>query len=144
MTLLADWLEPLPDAAQQRALDEWAIDELGIPGLELMERAGTGLAELVAERAGAGRIAVVCGKGNNGGDGLVAARVLREQGRQVEVLILGAAEDYKGDARVNLERLPGSAPEPFAPGALTGAAAIVDAILGTGFAGEPREQRAPR
>jgi hydroxyethylthiazole kinase-like uncharacterized protein yjeF len=142
MTLLADWLEPLPDAAQQRALDEWAIDELGIPGLELMERAGTGLAELVAERAGAGRIAVVCGKGNNGGDGLVAARVLREQGRQVEVLILGAAEDYKGDARVNLERLPGSAPEPFAPGALTGAAAIVDAILGTGFAGEPREPAA--
>ncbi|HEY5317695.1 MAG TPA: NAD(P)H-hydrate dehydratase [Solirubrobacteraceae bacterium] len=136
---LQDWLEPLPDAVEQRALDEWAIGELGMPGVELMERAGTGLAELVAELASAGRIAVVCGKGNNGGDGLVAARVLRERGREVDVLLLGAADDYRDDARANLDRLPGRPPQPFGAAALTGAAAVVDAMLGTGFAGEPRE-----
>ena len=139
---LPDWLDPLPDAAEQRALDAWAIDALGIPGLELMERAGTGLAELVSERAPAGSIAVVCGKGNNGGDGFVAARVLRERGREVDVLILAAPDEYKGDARSSLERLPGSPPEAFRSAALAGRAAIVAAILGTGFAGEPREPAA--
>ena len=83
---LPDWLEPLPGAAEQRALDEWAIGERGIPGLELMERAGEGLTNLVCELAPNGTIAVVCGKGNNGGDGLVAARLLRQAGRDVEVL----------------------------------------------------------
>jgi NAD(P)H-hydrate epimerase len=139
---LPDWLEPLPDAAEQRALDEWAIGELGIPGIDLMERAGSGLAALVAERAADGLIAVVCGKGNNGGDGFVAARVLREQGREVRVFTLAAADDYSGDARTNLDRLPGATPEPFARSALAGATAIVDAILGTGFAGAPREPAA--
>jgi NAD(P)H-hydrate epimerase len=139
MASLPDWLDPLPDAREQRALDEWAIGERGIPGIELMERAGTGLAELVGSLAPAGRIAVVCGKGNNGGDGLVAARVLRDRGRSVDVLLLGEAEELRGDAAANLERLPGSSPKAFSAGALTGAAAIVDAILGTGFSGEPRE-----
>jgi NAD(P)H-hydrate epimerase len=139
---LPGWLDPLPDAAEQRALDKWAIEELGIPSLELMERAGTGLAELVGARASAGRLVVVCGKGNNGGDGLVAARWLREHGREVDVLTLGPTEELKGDARANLERLPGEPPRRFEAGALSGAAAIVDAILGTGFSGEPREPAA--
>jgi hydroxyethylthiazole kinase-like uncharacterized protein yjeF len=138
-TPLPDWLEPLPDAAQQRALDGWAIDELGIAGLQLMERAGRGLAELVLQQAPKGPITVVCGKGNNGGDGFVAARLLREQGLDVVVLALAAAEEYRGDARANLDRLPGGAPEPFSPNRLHGAQAIVDAILGTGFSGAPRE-----
>jgi NAD(P)H-hydrate epimerase len=60
-----------------RATDRWAIVDRGVPSLDLMERAGEGLAHLVARVAPAGRIVVVCGKGNNGGDGLVAARVLR-------------------------------------------------------------------
>jgi hydroxyethylthiazole kinase-like uncharacterized protein yjeF len=139
VTDLPDWLEPLPDAAQQRALDEWAIGELGIAGVELMERAGRGLAELVMRRAPQGPIAVVCGKGNNGGDGFVAARLLREQGLEVLVLALAPVEEYKGDAKINLERLPGAAPEPFKTEGLHGARAIVDAILGTGFSGAPRE-----
>ncbi len=138
MTLPA-WLQPLPDAAQQRGLDQWAIGERGIPGLELMERAGSGLAEVIAELAPEGSIAVVCGKGNNGGDGFVAARLLRERGRDVRVLTLGPADELRGDARANCERLPGAAPELFARSALVGAAAIVDAILGTGFADAPRE-----
>ncbi|HYB28113.1 MAG TPA: NAD(P)H-hydrate dehydratase [Solirubrobacteraceae bacterium] len=139
MAILHDWLDPLPDAREQRALDEWAIGERRISGVELMERAGAGLADLVDELAPAGRVAVVCGKGNNGGDGLVTARVLRDRGREVSVLLLGAGEELRGDAKVNLDRLPGAAPVPFAADQLAGAAAIVDAILGTGFAGEARE-----
>jgi NAD(P)H-hydrate epimerase len=136
---LPDWLEPLPDAERMRATDAWAIEQQGVPSLDLMERAGAGLARLTAEHAPEGAVAVVCGKGNNGGDGLVAARLLRDDGRDVRVLLTGAAEDLRGDAAVNLERLPGDHPEPFASDALEGAAAIVDALLGTGFAGEPRD-----
>jgi ADP-dependent NAD(P)H-hydrate dehydratase / NAD(P)H-hydrate epimerase len=140
---LGAWLEPLPDAGQQRAIDAWAINDRGIPSLELMERAGAGLAEVVRQRAPEGRIVVVAGKGNNGGDGLVVARLLREAGREVDVLLLAGGEELSGDARVNFDRLPGPAPtHPFQAGALSGShppAAIVDAILGTGFIGEPRE-----
>jgi hydroxyethylthiazole kinase-like uncharacterized protein yjeF len=131
MTLPA-WLEPLPDASGQRALDEWAISQRGIAGLDLMERAATGLTALVGEFIPGGPIAVVCGKGNNGGDGLATARQLREQGREVRVLLLGAPEEFSGDARTNLERLPGPAPGPFA----------ADALSGTGFSGSPREPAA--
>ncbi len=133
------WLEPLPDAAAQRALDSWAIERLEIPGVELMETAGGGLTDLVTELVPTGPVAVVCGKGNNGGDGLVTARLLREQGREVRVLLLGEASELRGDAETNLGRLPGDPPAPFSAAALDGAAGIVDAILGTGFAGIPRE-----
>jgi hydroxyethylthiazole kinase-like uncharacterized protein yjeF len=139
---LPDWLEPLPDAVEQRALDQWTIDELGVPGAYLMERAGTGLAELVCELAPAGPIAVVCGKGNNGGDGYVTARLLREREREVRVLALAPVDELRGDARTNAQRLPGPPPEPFTAQGLRGAAVIVDAILGTGFEGEPREPAA--
>jgi ADP-dependent NAD(P)H-hydrate dehydratase / NAD(P)H-hydrate epimerase len=139
---LPEWLEPLLDADQQRALDEWAIRVRGIPGIDLMERAGTGLADLVDELTPSGRVAVVCGKGNNGGDGFVAARLLRERARDVRVLTLSTIEDLRGDARVNAERLPGEPAESFTPAALAGCPAVVDAILGTGFAGPPRESAA--
>jgi hydroxyethylthiazole kinase-like uncharacterized protein yjeF len=138
---LPDWLTPLPDAAQMRAIDRWAIDEQGVPSLELMEHAGIAVARAVEELAPDGPIAVLCGKGNNGGDGLVAARHLREAGREVAVLLAGSPEDLRGDARENLLRLPGEPPVQLdlagdAP--LRGCAAIVDALLGTGFSGEPR------
>ena len=64
---LPGWLDPLPDAARQRAADEWAIEQQHVPSLDLMERAGTGLARLVEDVVRDGRIAVVVGKGNNGG-----------------------------------------------------------------------------
>ena len=136
---LPDWLTPLPDAEQQRATDAWAIEERGIPSIELMERAGAGLTDLVQQRAPEGRVAVVVGKGNNGGDGLVVARRLREAGRDVDVLLLAPPDELRGDPQVNLERLPGPPPRPLAVGGLAGAAVIVDAILGTGFSGEPRD-----
>jgi ADP-dependent NAD(P)H-hydrate dehydratase / NAD(P)H-hydrate epimerase len=136
---LPGWLEPLPDAERMRATDAWAIEERGVPSLDLMERAGAGLTAVVERHAPRGPVAVVCGKGNNGGDGLVTARHLRERGREVRVLLAGDAGEFRGDARVNLERLPGPPPVPFEAGALEGAVAVVDALLGTGFAGEARE-----
>jgi NAD(P)H-hydrate epimerase len=140
MTGLPDWLEPLPDAAAQRGLDAWAIEQRRIPSLELMERAGHGLAELVARHVPQGVVAVVCGRGNNGGDGFVAARLLREMGREVDVQVLGAsaARELTGDARANCERLPGAPPRLFNPGSLFEVAGIVDAVLGTGSHGVPR------
>src|SRR4051812_25037755 len=136
---LPDWLDPLYEADEMRAVDKWAIEEQGVPSLDLMERAGIGLARIVADRARPGPVRVVVGKGNNGGDGLVVARLLREEGREVDVLAAGDPAELKGDAKTNLERLPGAAPKPFDPDRLEGSGAIVDAMLGTGFEGEPRE-----
>jgi NAD(P)H-hydrate epimerase len=136
------WFQGLPDATEQREIDTWAIEQRAISGAELMERAGAGLAGLVQDVAPRGRVAVVCGKGNNGGDGLVTARLLRDAGREVEVLLLADADQYQGDAREQLVRLSGPEPQAFDDQALGGAAVIVDAILGTGFEGEPREPTA--
>jgi ADP-dependent NAD(P)H-hydrate dehydratase / NAD(P)H-hydrate epimerase len=136
---LPDWLDPLWEAAEMRADDEHAVEAAGIPSLDLMERAGAGLAGVVADMAGEGRVRIAIGKGNNGGDGLVAARLLREDGRKVDVLAVGNRDELRGDARANLDRLPGEVPGDFDPAALDGSAAIVDAMLGTGFEGEPRE-----
>src|SRR3954453_22981172 len=128
---LPGWLDPLYEAAEMRAVDAWAIEEQGVPSLDLMERAGIGLARLTAELALPGRpVRVVVGKGNNGGDGLVVARLLREEGREVDVLITGDPSDLKGDARANLERLPGEGPIPFEAGKLHGAGGILHAMLG--------------
>jgi NAD(P)H-hydrate epimerase len=134
---LPDWLDPLYGAEQMRAIDRWAIEERGIPSLDLMERAGAGLALIVDRLVPRGPIAIVCGKGNNGGDGFVAGRLLRELGRRVRVLTIADAGEYTGDAAENLRRLEG-AHERFAPAGLEDATVIVDAIFGTGFDGEPR------
>ena len=136
---LPGWLDPLYDAACQREADRHAIERLGIPGVDLMERAGTALAEEAHALAPRGRVVVACGKGNNGGDGLVAARVLRRLGREVDVLLTGDPAALRGDARTNLERLEGEAPRAFDARALDGAALVIDALLGTGFSGAPRE-----
>ncbi len=141
----AGWLEPLFDAAGMSGIDRWAIEERGVPSLELMEAAGGAVARAVGELAGPGPIRVICGKGNNGGDGLVAARLLRDSGYEVEVLLLWPPEELTDDASANLERLeegarvlsPGKA-----PAALAGSGALVDAIFGTGFDGAPREPAA--
>jgi len=139
VSTLPEWLAGLPDADAMRATDRWAIDDRGIPGIDLMERAGEGLAALVRElEIGDEPIAVVCGKGNNGGDGYVVARLLREAGRAVRVLTTAPIDELQGDARTNAERLPGDPPEPFSAGALEPVALAVDAILGTGFSGAPR------
>jgi ADP-dependent NAD(P)H-hydrate dehydratase / NAD(P)H-hydrate epimerase len=136
---LPDWLDPLYEAAEMRAVDAWAIEEQGVPSLDLMEHAGIGLARTTAAVAGTGPIRVVIGKGNNGGDGLVAARILREDGHQVDLLSVAPVEELRGEPAANLERLPGEPPRPFEPDALAGSGAVIDALLGTGFSGEARE-----
>jgi NAD(P)H-hydrate epimerase len=136
---LPDWLDPLWEAAEMRAADAHAIEQAGVPSLDLMERAGAGLARVTASVADDGPIRVVIGKGNNGGDGLVAARLLREDGHEVDVLAAADLSGLEGDALANLERLPGDPPETFDARRLEGSAAVVDALLGTGFEGEPRE-----
>ena len=136
---LPDGLEPLLDVEQLRATDAWAIEERDIPGVDLMERAGEGLFEVVWKHAPPGEVVVVCGGGNNGGDGYAVARLLRLAGRSVSVLHTSDPAMLSGDAAVMRDRLPGEPAMPFAAGALDGAAVIVDAILGTGFSGSPRD-----
>ena len=86
------WLEPVYDATGMRAADSWAIEEQRVPSLELMEMAGGAVAEAARSAARPGPVRVVCGKGNNGGDGLVAARLLAETGYEAEALLLWPAD----------------------------------------------------
>jgi len=138
---MEDWLDPCLDADEMRATDRWAIQDRGVPSLQLMETAGRAVAEAAAEVASSGRAAVVCGKGNNGGDGLVAARVLLGLGFAVDALLLAPGDQLSEDARVNLERFGGArhvnAGELGVE--LEGAGVVIDAIFGTGFAGIPRD-----
>ncbi len=142
---MESWLEPLLDAETMRAVDSWAIEDRGVASLELMEAAGRAVAEAALEVSGPGPARIVCGKGNNGGDGLVAARHLAEAGAEVEVLLLWPAGELSDDSRVNLERLAGGARELTAGelgAALEGSGVVVDAIFGTGFEGAPRDPAA--
>src|SRR5688500_809936 len=138
---LEAWLEGVHDAESMRAADSWAIEERGIASLELMETAGQAVAEAAAEVSATGPARVVCGKGNSGGDGLVAARALAETGYDAQALLLWPPEELSGDARANLERLPESAARRVERGdlaeALEGSGVVVDAIFGTGFSGAP-------
>ncbi len=139
------WLSPLHDAETMRAVDAWAIEERKTPSLELMEAAGRALAEAAVQASGQGPVRIVCGKGNNGGDGLVAARHLAATGLEAEILLLWPADELSPDAEVNFARFSGSVIEVDAAGveaALAGSGAIVDAIFGTGFEGAPREPAA--
>jgi ADP-dependent NAD(P)H-hydrate dehydratase / NAD(P)H-hydrate epimerase len=99
---------PLQNASSMRELDRIAIEEIGIPGSVLMEVAGRACAEAVLEhlpKNRPGRIAVVSGKGNNGGDGMVAARHLHHGGHPVDVFLLASTKEPKGDALLNLKIL---------------------------------------
>jgi NAD(P)H-hydrate epimerase len=138
---LEPWLEGVYDADGMRACDRWAIEERGVPSLELMEAAGTAMARAAEEIARPGPVRVVCGKGNNAGDGLVAARVLAKAGHEVEALFLWPAAELSTDAGANRDRYGGSSREVDAgevSDALAGSGVVIDAIFGTGFSGAPR------
>jgi NAD(P)H-hydrate epimerase len=135
---LVDWLSPLLSAEQLRDADRRAIEVDGIPGVDLMERAATALAQAICEVAPQGRVAVLVGKGNNGGDGLAAARILRQAGREVDVLATCESSDWTGDAQQMAQTLVGAPPEPFGHDQLEEVACVVDCILGTGAAGPLR------
>jgi len=132
---------PLYNAAQVRELDRTAIEAVGIPGYTLMTRAGEGCwACLRTGWPTVRAIAVVCGTGNNGGDGFVIARLALAAGLRVVVLQLGAADRIRGDALLAREAYvaAGGVIAAFTPGALEGVDVIVDALLGTGL-GRPPE-----
>jgi NAD(P)H-hydrate epimerase len=102
---------PLISAEQMRSIDETTIKDMSFPSLLLMERAGLGVARLVSDilfemdEVGHPPVSVLCGKGNNGGDGLVVARHLIEDGFPVSVGILGDEDELTPDARTNLHNL---------------------------------------
>jgi NAD(P)H-hydrate epimerase len=138
----------LYSADGMQKVDGLAIQGIGIPGGHLMERAGLAVATEILERYAPEEAVVFAGKGNNGGDGFVVARELFDQGVEVTVFLLAAPEEYKGDARLNLEILDrlGVDVRPAADagrGALAEDAmvltemadVVVDAIFGTGFTG---------
>ncbi|MDZ7372476.1 MAG: NAD(P)H-hydrate dehydratase [candidate division KSB1 bacterium] len=134
----------LVTASEMAAMDREAIEEIGIPGVVLMENAGLGVVSVIQDMLGsvAGRrVAIVCGKGNNGGDGYVVARHLHNAGCDVDVYLLAEPEAVRGDARVHLDVIRNMgipvhvvrstddfdpSPEPHL---------VVDAIFGTGITG---------
>src|SRR5438067_7131021 len=105
----------------------------GIAGTVLMENAGRAVADAVSRRWPKQKVLVLCGLGNNGGDGFVAARMLAERGWPVRLALLGARDALKGDAAAAAARWTGPV-EPLAPGAIGDATLIIDAIFGAGLA----------
>jgi ADP-dependent NAD(P)H-hydrate dehydratase / NAD(P)H-hydrate epimerase len=135
----------LYSATQVRALDAHAVDELGIAGYTLMKRAGEAALRYLRTRwPTAHRIVIVCGSGNNGGDGYVLARFAQAAGLTVSVLSAGPVSALRGDARQAYEDLRASGGEvrPFAADLLGAGELIVDALLGTGMRGAVREELA--
>ena len=128
-------------AAEMREIDRLTTEKYGVPSLTLMENAGTAVAEFALEHFDFKSVCVVCGKGNNGGDGFVSARKLKEAGKKVTVIVLAkSARDLRGDAakmfrRLKTEPLWIASEGGFDPKALKALHAdlVVDAILGTGF-----------
>ena len=134
-------------AARMHEIDRLTMDRYGVPSLDLMEHAGRGVAEWIAgrhQRLENLRIVILCGKGNNGGDGLVVARHLALAGANPSVHLFASPEEMKGDAAENLRRWGefGRVNVVTAPDALdairpeiAAADVLVDALLGTGLAG---------
>ncbi len=125
---------------QMRALDRHCIDKLGIPGLRLMEHAGEAVAgaALAMLPEHPGPVLVLCGKGNNGGDGLAAARLLQQRGAGVEVILPFAVADLSPDARAMLDfalETGVSISDSISEAALAYAGVVIDALLGTGVTG---------
>jgi NAD(P)H-hydrate epimerase len=105
----------------------------GVSGDALMEAAGKGVADAVLALGAPRPVAVLCGPGNNGGDGFVAARYLKKAGWPVKLGLLGDAATLKGDAKTNAERWDGDV-EPLSPTVLDGTAVVIDALFGAGLA----------
>ncbi|MDZ7269378.1 MAG: NAD(P)H-hydrate dehydratase [candidate division KSB1 bacterium] len=137
-------LPPVVSAQEMQAVDAYTIGTLGLPGRVLMENAGRATFEVIRRRwqplAGK-HAAIFCGKGNNGGDGLVVARLLGEAGVKCETFLLGEPEDLRGDAAANYGLLTtlGHPIQVLRTGdrlpALAGSDFVIDALLGTGVRG---------
>jgi len=136
----------LTTAEEMRRIDSTAIQKFGIPGVVLMENAGRHVADVVcealAEDPGA-KVTIVCGKGNNGGDGFVAARHLLNHGADVHVVLIVDPTELQGDAAVNYRiarnigvSIDEHADESAVRMRTSRADIVVDAVLGTGVSGE--------
>lgn len=144
-------MKPVLTPAEAAALDR-RTQEAGTPPALLMERAGAAVARACLDVTGGGygrRAVIVCGRGNNAGDGLVAARHLARAGFATVAVLLSPGEDLRGDAAANLARAHAETDvriRPFAPAVLARELAradvVVDAIFGTGFRGEPEGEYA--
>ena len=133
-------------ASEMQRIDRLTTEQYGVPSLTLMENAGRGVVEFLVARLAPlaqHRIVILCGKGNNGGDGLVVARLLREQGFDPRVLLFADPKGLRGDAAANYARLLSSGPPEIIAGpeawqaiaaSLTNTTLFVDALLGTGLA----------
>jgi hydroxyethylthiazole kinase-like uncharacterized protein yjeF len=139
--------------AQVRSIDQLAVARYGMVGLVLMENAGrSASASIDAAYGPAGYAAIVCGTGNNGGDGCVIARHLHNRGWRVRLLMTGPEDRFSDDTRANFRILTAmDLPVAIAPKAAEQEAwlahvdpncVFVDALLGTGFSGEVREPTA--
>ncbi len=132
--------------AQVREVDRRSIEEYGIPGVVLMENASRGVARVAMERFGlaaGARVMILCGGGNNGGDGLAAGRQLHNFGLEILIGLYGDAAKYQGDALVNWRVVQAMKLQTFeaTPEAIAGQSCdlVIDAIFGTGLARRPRE-----
>ena len=126
-------------------VDRLTTERYGVPSLTLMENAGHGVVEFLSDRFAPleqQQIAILCGRGNNGGDGLVVARLLRDQGVKPQVVLLADPKSLKGDAARNFTRLAASGAPEVAPDLVTwqqvklrlrSATLLIDALLGTGL-----------
>jgi NAD(P)H-hydrate epimerase len=137
-------------AAEMREVDRLTTERFGVPSHQMMESAGKSVAEVFLKQYGyklsepPGRVAVLCGKGNNGGDGFVVARYLKEEVEQLGVYLFAKPEDLRGDAAKNFERLRelcevtvinSAADWDKAWAEVSSAEVIIDALLGTGIRG---------
>src|SRR5262249_6165287 len=113
---------------QQMAEADRAAIAGGVPGIDLMENAGRAVADAGSRRWPPRSLIILCGPGNNGGDGFVAARVLAERGWPVRVALLGKRAELRGDAAQAAARWPGT-PEALGPDSLDGAALVVDGVF---------------
>jgi ADP-dependent NAD(P)H-hydrate dehydratase / NAD(P)H-hydrate epimerase len=137
------------NTAQMREADRRTIHEIGISSLVLMENAGrqaVAAMEAAFDDLSSSRVAVLCGRGNNGGDGFVVARTLIQRGVETAVFLVGSVSDLQGDARTNIEvlgrigltvvEITNAQEWELHFGEMTECDVIVDAMLGTGFHGE--------
>lgn len=141
------WINKLPRelyvAAGTRELDRLAIESCGIPGYTLMSRAGQACFELIQERYPLARkLLVICGAGNNGGDGYVLARLAHKAGLEVQLVSLQAGEILSGDARLAYDdwKATGRHSSSWKPALLQQVDLVVDAMLGTGLTREVQGQ----
>jgi ADP-dependent NAD(P)H-hydrate dehydratase / NAD(P)H-hydrate epimerase len=121
----------LLSVAQMTAADAAAM-AAGIPGSQLMQNAGNAVAREITRRWSIRPVTVLCGPGNNGGDGFVVAAALAQSGWPVRVALLGAKDNLRGDARLHAERWNGGI-EAVTAAAVDGAALVVDALFGSGL-----------